>query len=135
MSYHEGIKEIISFRKDIAPNTKDVLAERIKDNCTIEEIRVRFYTGQQGALKVYPFVEHKGHKMESFFTFPSTTNNYLNGDDDYFVFPVSIPCDYDDYVKVQVENTDGTYAYTCVVDMVIDYAGGKQRVGGIVHGG
>lgn len=124
----ESKKEVISFRKEIAPNSSDVIAERVKTDCTIEEIRIRFYQGQQLSFEVYPFVEHKGHKLESFFTFPSTTKTTLAGDDDYFVFPVSIPCEYDDFIKVQCWNKDATNTYTLAVDIVVDYLGGKTRV-------
>lgn len=121
-------KEVITIRKEILPNTTDVISERIKSDCTIEEIRIRFYQGQQLALEVYPFVEHKGHKIESFFTFPNTSKTTLAGDDDYFVFPVSVPCEYDDFVKVQCWNKDLTNTYTLAIDMVVDYLGGQTRV-------
>lgn len=124
----ESKKEVIVIRKEIPSGFTDVISERIKADCTIEEIRIRFYRGQQLSLKVYPFVEHKGHKIESFFTFPSTTDNTLAGDDDYFVFPVSVPCEYDDYIKIHCHNIDGSYDYTLAVDIVVDYLGGKQRV-------
>lgn len=129
MQYVGGKKEVITIRKDILPNTTDVISERIKADCTIEEIRMRFYVGQQLALEVYPFVEHKGRKIESFFTFPSTTKNTIAGDDDYLVFPVSVPCQYDDYVKIQCWNTDLTNTYTLAVDIVIDYMAGMERAG------
>lgn len=124
----ESKKEIVSFRKEVASLFEHTLTERIKADCTIEELRVRFYPGQQLSLEVYPYVKHKGNKIESFFTFPKQTDNVLRGDDDYFIFPVSIPCEYDDELVVYTKNTDPNYDYNLSVDIVIDYLGGKQRV-------
>jgi hypothetical protein len=121
-------KEVISFRKVIPANSTDVLAERIKTDGTIEQLSVKFYQGQQKALKVIPFVEHKGHMIEQMLTYPSTTDSYLSGDNDYFKYDIVIPVAYDDYIKVQVINTDLVNAMTVVVDVTIDYFGGKQRV-------
>jgi hypothetical protein len=127
---HRGTnkKEVISFRKVIPANTTDVLAERIKTDGTIEQLSVKFYQGQQKALRVIPFVEHKGHMIEQMLTYPSTTDNYLAGDNDYFKYDIVIPVEYDDFVKVQAVNTDLTNEMTLVVDVTIDYFGGKQRV-------
>lgn len=128
MSYEMSKKEIVAFRKTIPANTSDVLAERIKADGTIEELRVRFYQGQQKALQVHIFVEHKGSKIEEMITYPSTSDGFLSGDDDYFIFPVSIPVAYDDYLKVAVKNTETQYPYSLSCDIVIDYLGGKNRV-------
>ena len=121
-------REVVSFRKTIAAGTSDTLVERVKAAGTIEEIRVKFYLGQTGDLRVRPFVEHKGRKIEDVITYPSTANPYLSGEDDYFVFPISISVGYDDYIKVWVQNVDAVNSYTLVVDYVIDYLGGKNRV-------
>lgn len=122
-------KEVLSFRKIINANTTDVLHERIKADGTIEEIRIRFYTGQQKSLQLNPFVEHKGNKIEQIISYPSTTDNFISGDDDYFIFPISVPVEYDDYFKIHAKNIDPTYNYTVTVDVVIDYLGGKERAG------
>lgn len=131
MEYIGGKKEVIIFRKQIAPSTSNFLiTERIKADCTIEEIRVRFYVGQQLSLEVLPRIKHKGRKYESFFTFPSQTNSILAGDDDYLVFPVSMDAEYDDEIEILVNNKDVTNTYTLAVDIVLDYANGMDRVVG-----
>lgn len=114
-------KEIVSFRKDIAPNTNDWLQERIKANGVVTEIRVRFYPGVERSLKVRPYVEHKGKKPEDMFTYPATTEPFITGDDDYYTFPVWVEVAYDDFVKIYVQNTELTYTYTLVVDVVVQY--------------
>jgi hypothetical protein len=121
-------KEVISFRKVIKPLKTDVLQERMKDDGTVEEVRVRFYPGQEKSLQVSPFIEHKGNIAEQLLSYPRTSDPFLSGEDDYFIYPVVIPVAYDDFVKIKVKNIDSTYEYTLVVDVVIDYYGGQQRM-------
>lgn len=122
---YESKKEIVSFRKLIPPNTTDVIGERIKADGTIESVKVRIYQGVQKALQINPFVEHKGNKLEDMITYPSTTDPYISGDDDYLEFDVTIPVEYDDFLKVWVKNTDATNSYTLVLDVEVDYIGGR----------
>jgi hypothetical protein len=128
--YDTNKKEVISFRKVISPLEVITIKERIKAPGTVEELRVRFYRGQQLALEVLPYIEHKGRQIEELITFAEGTEGVLQGDDDYFVFPVVASVDYDDYIKVRVVNKDTTYSYTLSVDVVIDYYGGHRRVVG-----
>lgn len=129
-------KEVISFRQPINPNTVDqIFKTRVKSDGTVEEVRVRFYRGQQLALQVDPIVFHKGNKREDLIYYAQGTHNYLAGDDDYFVYPVVVPVEADDYVSVMVSNTDPANTYTMCVDIILDYYGGKDRiVGGVIHG-
>lgn len=137
MSQHrEDRKETISFRKEIAPNTKETMVERVKADGTIEGMMVRFYRGQELALKVRPYIEHKGKKIEDLVTYPSTgvivagelvaTDKFLSGDDDVFNFDVSVTVENDDYIKIWVHNTSTIYTYNVVVDITVDYIGGKN---------
>lgn len=127
----ESKKEIVSFRKVILANTTDVLHERIKADGTIENVKIRLYQGNQKSLRVRPYVEHKGSKIEDVITYASTSDNFISGDDDYFVFDITVPVQYDDYIKIWVQNVDGTYDYTLSVDVEVDYIGGKtSRKGG-----
>lgn len=126
-------REPIIFRKSILHSTTDTLQERIKADGTIEEMRVRFYPGQQKALQVEVVVEHKGQQAEYLYTSPATGERYLSGDDDYFIFPLTCEVEYDDFVKVRAVNTDATYDYDLAVDVLVDYYGGKNRViGGVL---
>lgn len=105
-----------------------ILKERVKDNGTIEGIRVRFYSGQQLALRVNPYIEHKGQKIENLLTYSEGSNPWLAGDDDPFEYPCVVTVEYDDYVKVWVQNTDAANDYDLVLDVIIDYYNGQNRV-------
>lgn len=128
-------KEVILFNKLIPPNKKDVLHYRIPSDCTVEEVRVRFYQGVQGSLQVIPFIEHKGNKIENLIDYASGTDQWVTGENDYFVFPVVVPCEFNDFLKVEVKNTSVDFAYTCMVQVVLDFYGGQGRaeLGGVIH--
>lgn len=114
-------KEIVSFRKDIIPNSEGHLYERIKDNGQVQEVRIRFYAGQTQELQVRPFVLHKGNKPEDMVTYPEGTQPYFSGEDDYFVFPVNVNIEYDDQLAIWYKNVNLEFNYTLVVDVMILY--------------
>lgn len=120
-------KEVIAFRGTIAAGASGTLSERVKADGTVESVRARFYPGQQLALRVRPYVEHHGRKQEDLVTYVGSVG-YLAGDDDSFDFPVVVDVSYDDEIKLDYNNTDGTFDYDLVVDIVVDYYGGKVRL-------
>ncbi len=127
-------KEVIAFRKSIAPSTKEEIRERIKADGTIEGVMVRFYPGQQRDLRVAIEKENRGNKTrESIVTYPAGTDRFLSGDDDVVNIPCVLECQNDDEIIVTAENINSNYTYTLVCDVTIDYYGGKKRViGGVI---
>lgn len=126
-------KEVIAFRHTIPPGGKGVLSERIKADGTIEGIKVKFYIGQELYLKVMPYIRHIGNKVEYPITVVGNGGKWLTGDDDNFSFEVVIPVKNDDEFVVEFENTSD-YEYNLVVDVIVDYYGGQNRiVGGMVY--
>lgn len=96
------------------------IKERLKDNGTVQEIRIRFYPGVERTLKVRPYILHKAGRAEDLFTYPSGTDPYITGDDDYLEFSVLVDFEYDDEIVVEYENT-GNYPYTLSCDIVVNY--------------
>lgn len=124
--------ETISFVKTIVAGATDVLQERVKGAGTVEKIRGKFYTGQEHSLKVRPFIEHKGAKIEDMITYASTSRGYLSGDDESFEITINMPVQNDDFIKIHVENTS-IYDYTLNIKIEIDYfAGTKRIIGGVI---
>ena len=122
-------KKSISFRSLIPANTEKWFHHRIEGEATIEELRVKFYRGQQLALKVIPYLELKGiNSLEPLVIFAQNTDQFLAGDDDYLIFPIDYPAKNDDYIKIYAKNEDLTYDYNLSLDIVIDYLGGQNRV-------
>jgi hypothetical protein len=130
MLHGQGKKEVVIFRYDLPAGKKVTLKERIKADCTLTEVRVRFYAGQEGSLHVRPYIMHKNQRPEEIFTFVDGGNNFLSGEDDSAVpYPVSVSAEYDDELVVEAENTS-TFVYTVFVDMIVDYDNGQYRGGG-----
>lgn len=116
-------KEIISFRSNISALDDTSFKERIKDNGVIEELRIRFNPGCQNTLLVNPYVSHKIKKREDLITFAEGTQTFISGDNDYFVFPVYIPVEYDDDLIVECQSIDTLYDHMLAIDIVISYEG------------
>jgi hypothetical protein len=127
--------EVMFFQKTIAPSENDYVKQRVKANGTVEQLRVRFYPGQQLSLRVNVIVMHKGNRSEPLVSYLEGGNQFLSGEDDYFVLPVVVPVEYDDEIRVYFENTDGSNPYTLSVQVVVDYFAGTDRVvGGVANG-
>lgn len=118
-------KEVIVFKKLIAPGQKFTFKERVKDNGMIDSLRVRFYSGVEESLEIQCYVNHKINRREDFLTYNEGGENFLSGNDDYFIYPVNVEVEYDDEIVVEVKNNDATYSYTCSVDVIVAYDGGE----------
>jgi hypothetical protein len=114
-------KEVFTIRKSVFPYITGSVKERLKDKGYVQEVRIRFYPGVERALQVNPYILHKNNRREDFFTYPTNTEPYITGDDDYLVFPCSVDFDYDDEVAVDFLHIGGDYPYTLVVDIVVVY--------------
>ncbi len=120
-------KEIVSFRKVLGPSEKIKLNERIKNNGTIETIKIKFYQGQRLALKIRPLLMGHGDYPVDLISYADDTDTFITGDDDYFIFDINIPASYDSYLEIQAEN-QADFDVNIVVDIVVDYFGGQKRV-------
>lgn len=116
-------KEVIVFKKTIQPLEEVRFEERIKDNGVIESLRVRFYTGVENSLQVIPYVDHKINRREDLLSYNEGGDKFISGNDDYFIYPLYIPVEYDDDLNVYVKNINATYPYTLSVDVIISYDG------------
>jgi hypothetical protein len=123
----DDMKESIVIRRSVAAGESGTVRERLKADGTVEEIRVRFYPGQEGDLQVMPYILHKGERREDLLTFPAGSDRFLSGDDDYVVFPLSVSFEYDDNLQIDFKNI-ATFPYTLSVDVIVDYLGGQNRV-------
>lgn len=113
--------EVIAIRKTIPVLSNSTTKERCKGNGRVSELRIKFYPGVEKALKVQPFVLHKGGRAEQFLTYPEGTEPFISGDNDYLVFPVSVDFENDDEIAVYAENTNANYTYSLAVDVIVSY--------------
>lgn len=114
-------KEVISFRKSVDPGESGKMTERVKAKGTVEGFKVRFYAGQEEDLRVRVYLRKVGNIIEELITYQG--NNFLSGDDDYFIYDVITPVKNDDEIVVEYENVtaEEVGAYTLSVDVSIDY--------------
>lgn len=120
-------KEVISFRKVINANTEIELTERIKDFGTVENIKVKFYQGQQLALTIRPMIFKAHGTPVDLLSYAKETDNFISGDDDYFIFDVNIPVAIDNKIALKCVN-QANFEVNVVVDITVDYLGGNKRV-------
>lgn len=118
----------VSFRQSIQPGKSGTLEYTVNAPGTVEEVYVRFYTGQQLALQVDVYVEHTGERREELIQYAGGSRSFLSGDDDRFTFPCAAAVDQYDRIVVWYNNTDATNSYDVIVDVIIDYYGGLNRV-------
>lgn len=121
-------KEVIYFDKVIPAGQTLEFTSKVKDDGTIEKLTVKFYIGQEKGLRVIPTVIHNNNQPEALITYPTGTEQYLSGDDDYFDFPIVVPVALNDVIKLKAINTDSTYDYHLTAAITIDYYAGQNRV-------
>jgi len=120
-------QEAIQFKQSIAPLETITLREPIKADGTIEEITVRFYTGQEGDLRARPYILKRTGALVDLVTYVGELN-YLSGENDTLVFDVSMAVQKDDKVCVEFQNVDANFPYTGFLTAKVDYYGGTKRV-------
>lgn len=130
---YENKKEVVAIRTTVQAGQKKEIIERIKADGTIEGISIKFYYGQQLALKVYPYVRHRANRLEELLTYPDGTEKAICGDDDTFKFDVVTPVKNDDELYIVLLNTSTEFDYNIAIDITIDYYAGQSRViGGVI---
>lgn len=124
-------KETVTFNRTIPANTSftglTALSQLLRAPCTIQRIFGIFYSGQQGALQVRPYLYMTDDRAEELLTYPSGSNRYMSGDN----MPFDISIDFDgnsmDQIKLDVVNTSN-FPYTLQVSIEVDYVGGTSRI-------
>ena len=118
-------KEVIHFSKTITAGATETLNARIKNDGTLEELRVRFYEGANRELSIRPVIDTRGN-LQEILSYATSGDSTLKGNDDYFAIPVNMPVRLDDVAKVVVTSASAI-DLDFVVDMVVDYKAGLER--------
>jgi len=115
----------VRFAENVDPGDNVNLSKEIETAATVEQVTVRIYRGAELDLHVQPYVE-RGGRRTSLVEYQG--KDYVDGDGDFFEFPVSEGVERRDQLGVDVENQATDYAYDFSVDVVLDRAGGTSRV-------
>jgi hypothetical protein len=125
--------ESISFRKVIEKGQSVILKERVKADGTVTKVKIKFYEGQEGSLRVTPYVLKTRNRIEQLVTYAEGSDTYLSGNDEAYEQDISLKINNDDYVCISVTNTSSEYDYNLNADILVDYYGGNDRVvGGVM---
>ena len=122
-------KEVISFRKIISGESELDISERVKDYGTVENIKIKFYQGQQLALQIRPIILKAHGTPVDLISYAEETDEFLSGDDDYFIYDINIPVSIDNQIILKCKNL-ASFDVNVVVDVTIDYLAGTKRVVG-----
>jgi hypothetical protein len=121
-------RKIVPFRAEIPPSSTRVFYHRIAKAGSVEGVNTRIYSGPQGSLRIVPELVNYNDSAQPLLLRADAgdkqsdndlLNLYISGDDDVFEHPTYVPTDVDDYIKLTVTNTDATYTYSLVCDVVL----------------
>ena len=106
------------------------LTERVRGDCTLERLSVRIYIGAQLDLKLTPMIQRAaaGGIREPLIKYAPGGKQYIDGDDDTFVWSVSVPMQVDDEIVIGYVNDDVANAYDFACDFEVDYLAGTMRL-------
>jgi hypothetical protein len=128
-------RDTIRFADRVTGGSSDVETHQVDRPSTIEGVNVRIYRGAQLDLEITPFIE-VGDDPSNLNRIPVLTfaggKSYVDGDNDAWEFPVSIPIDDDERIGVEVQNTDPNNAYDYSVDFELDRTAGSTPLAQIV---
>ncbi len=126
----------IRFAEGVGPDSSIVETYEVDRDLTVEQLRVRIYRGAELDLEVSPFVDREKaddrQRREPLIVYRGS--EYIAGDGDTFVFPVSVSVEEGQQLGVKVVNQDDTYSYDFSVDMTVDPAGGSSRLVSLLGG-
>lgn len=142
----EQTRDSFRLAAPVSPGSTVNLTKRMQEAATVEGVRVRFYSGPRLDVRAEPYVEvsHGPDRTDrvNLIDYADEANDpdadvaakdFIDGDDDDFQFDVSQPVDRDEVVGVEIENVNAEFTYNVTVDVVVDYAGGSSRMGGLLN--
>lgn len=121
-------RDSVRFSGQVSPDDTETLTKTVQEPATVEEVSVRFYAGPRLDLQVTPFVDvGEASQSNRIPLIDFRGKEYVDGDDDYWIFPVSEEIEREDTLGVEVVNVDGENSYDFACDVVVDRAGGTRR--------
>lgn len=94
---------------------------------TIESVSLRIYPGPELDLRVDPYLMRFNDRRQDIISYVPGGKQYLDGDDDTFLFCVSVPAKRNELLVVDYWNMDANNDYDFALTIEVDYAGGAWR--------
>lgn len=122
-------KETYRLATTVAPGESNRLSRRLTDVGTLEQITVRIYVGAVLNLHIMPRLNKLHGRLMDVIDY--TGKQFIDGDDDVYVFPVGIPVVVDNELIVDFVNLSATDTLDFAVDFVVDHS---YLLGGLADG-
>ncbi|WP_410765789.1 hypothetical protein [Haloferax sp. DFSO60] len=121
-------KSSLRFGGSVGPDDVETETYTLQNDATVEEVAVRIYQGPRLDLRVVPFIERgePGYR-DRVPLVELRGKDFIDGDNDYWIFPTSEAVHEGEVLGVEVRNVDESNTYDYAVDMAIDRAGGAAR--------
>jgi hypothetical protein len=119
----------IRFADRVDPDDSVTLTHTVEEAATVEQMTVRIYRGAEHDLHVEPYIDRSRgdrEQREPLVTYQG--KEFIDGDNDFFEFPLSREIEPDQNIGVEVSNLESQYGYDFAVDLVVDRAGGTTRI-------
>lgn len=113
------------------------VSARVDTDATIERISIRIYQGPELDLELEPMVRERGGGSRKRPILEYSGKEYVDGDDDLYVWDVAEPVEEGEEIVVEATNRDGSNAYDYRANFDVDYHGGTSRglletIGGVL---
>lgn len=125
-------KRPIRFRSTVDPGESNVLTTTVEEDATIEHLNIRFWRGPELALQVIPRrIPDNGNGRPQDLV-DVIGEDYIDGDNDHWDYPLAEPVEEGDVLEVEVVNTaepdpGADLTFDSVVEMDLDRKGGLSR--------
>lgn len=103
------------------------VSARVDTDATIERISIRIYQGPELDLELEPMVQERGGGSRKRPILEYSGKEYVDGDDDLYVWDVAEPVEEGEEIVVQATNRSGSNAYDYRANFDVDYHGGTGR--------
>jgi hypothetical protein len=120
-------KETYRLSLQVAAGGSGRLTRRLTQEGTLDRVNVRIYSGAALYLQLKPKLDQLHQREVDVVDY--TGKQYIDGDDDAYVFDVSIPVHVDNQLIVEYVNNSLVDALDFAVDFIVDHLGGTERVG------
>lgn len=111
------------FARQVAPLTEGVMQINIPGPGLIERLAIRIYQGAQLNLRINPYLVRPRQNL-NLINYVTGGKQFVDGDDDNYIYNLSIECNQDDALAVWFSNLQATHAYDFRVSVEINYAAG-----------
>ncbi len=117
----------VRFAGEVDPGDTETLEYDLPEAATVTELRIRIYEGPQLDLHITPYAERGDPESRRDRTPLITTvgKDYVDGEDDDWVFHVNEDLDRLDSLVIEAENKDPTHPYNFAVQATLSRGGGR----------